>query len=301
MEKRKTESKEVRPAATVILAREHEGELQVYLLQRNKKSGFFPGNYVFPGGVLDPEDGETGLLKDHMDLDTESLSRRLGGGLDGSKAMAYAVAVIRETFEEAGVFIAEKTGGTPEDFRDICALRDSNRLFRGWIRDRVVPQGWRLAVSRLTRWSHWITPEAMPRRFDTRFFLTFMPNGQECVPDNRETVHGVWISPKNGLEGNHRGEIPLSPPTLITLFELLEYKNFDQLKKEAPNRTWGEPRLPIFIRYGGGAVIIQPWDPHYGKDIEVDPDALKEKVLPVGEPFSRIWLHDGIWRPISEP
>ena len=45
-----------RPAATVILVREKQGSLQLYLLKRNPESSFFPGFHVFPGGVVDAED-----------------------------------------------------------------------------------------------------------------------------------------------------------------------------------------------------------------------------------------------------
>ena len=299
MENENRKSNGPRPAATVVIAREHKNEYQIYLLQRSKGSRFFPGNYVFPGGVLDPEDWETDLWAEHMDTAPESLLSRFGGGLDEESAIAYAVAVIRETFEEAGVFLAQKKNQAPKDLEGLCSLRESGELPRGWIRERVVSEGWVLAFSQLARWSHWITPEGMPRRFDTRFFLAFMPDGQACIPDDRETVQGLWVTPKKGLEGNLEGSIPLSPPTLITLNELLDYGTFVDLKREAQGRPWGDPRQPIFLKFRKGAVIIEPWDPMHGQDIEIDPGGLKDKVVPLGEPFSRIWLHKGIWRPIE--
>ncbi len=283
----------------MIVAREHDNEFQIYLLQRSKGSGFFPGSYVFPGGVLDPEDWETELWKKYTDIDPETLSTRFGGGLDAKSAIAYAVAVIRETFEEAGVFLAQKRNQTPEDLEDVCRLRESGELPREWIRKRIVSEEWILGFSQLARWSHWITPEAMPRRFDTRFFLAFMPDGQGCVPDHRETVQGLWVTPKKGLEGNLDGNIPLSPPTLITLHELLDYGTFEELKRASQERPWGEARQPIFIKLPKGAVIIEPWDPMYGQDIEIDYEGLKDKVVSPGETFSRIWLHEGIWYPIG--
>ena len=47
----------VKPSATVILTR-HAPELEVYLVERSRRTRFFPGYHAFPGGVLDPEDGE---------------------------------------------------------------------------------------------------------------------------------------------------------------------------------------------------------------------------------------------------
>jgi hypothetical protein len=54
------------------------------------------------------------------------------------------------------------------------------------------------------------------------------------------------------------------------------------------------------IRIEKGAVIIEPWDPMiHEKDVEFDIPTLKNLVLPVGEPFSLLWLYEGIWRPVA--
>jgi 8-oxo-dGTP pyrophosphatase MutT (NUDIX family) len=97
------------PAATVILARQHKTELQVYLLKRHAKSGFMAGHYVFPGGILDPEDWNAAVWQRHVDLNIGDLASRLGGeDLTANEKLAYGVAAIRETLEEAGVFLARR-------------------------------------------------------------------------------------------------------------------------------------------------------------------------------------------------
>jgi hypothetical protein len=163
-----------------------------------------------------------------------------------------------------------------------------------------VSGAWYLQLSRLAPWAHWITPEAFKPRFDTRFFLAFVPPDQECSPDGRETTHGTWVTPAQALASNLRGETPLSPPTLVTLQELLQYKTLTELQDEVRQRRWGGPRLPRVFRQEKGAVIVEPWDPMIHKeDVEFDPATLKSLVLPVGEPFSRLWLCEGIWRPVA--
>jgi hypothetical protein len=140
----------------------------------------------------------------------------------------------------------------------------------------------------------------MKRRYDTRFFMATMPTEQVCRPDGRETTHGFWISPEKGLAGNLTGKIPLSPPTLITLHELLQYASLQDLAKETEGRLWGEALLPRMIPLDKGAVIVEPWDPLYSHtNIEIDPVGLRKAVLPIGQPFSRIWHHQGIWRPVA--
>lgn len=300
MKKDSTRPKEPRRASTVILIREEGGVLQVFLLERSGGSGSFPGNYVFPGGTVDPGDGNSELWKAHVDIDPKEVSRRLGGGLSEEEVFAFGVAAIRETFEEAGVLLAYRSEQTKGDLERVCERRMSTTgLHKDWAQELVVSEGWTLAFTMLARWAHWITPELMPYRFDTRFFMAFMPQGQECVPDTRETTQGIWISPENGLAGNLRGEIPLSPPALITLQELLHYSDIKDLKKEAQSRSWGEARLPRLIPLPEGSVILQPWDPMRHLEFEIDPNTLSESVLPVGAPFSRVWYHEGVWKPIG--
>ncbi|MBI4766094.1 MAG: hypothetical protein HY787_16100 [Deltaproteobacteria bacterium] len=292
-------SKSIRPASTVVLVREQDQGLQVYLLKRSSGSGFFPGSYVFPGGALNPDEGEVDFWQQHLDLRPKDLLGVFGSGLDRAALIAFGVAAIRETFEEAGVFLARKKKESPDSFRGIGERPPTGKLDEGWLRRKVLDEGWMLSFSNLFPWSHWITPAVMPKRFDTRFFIALMPEGQECLPDDRETVHGLWVSPEKGLQENSQGRIPLSPPTLITLHELLKFGTLPSLRQEIHSRSWGDPRQPIQIIFDQGVVIVQPWDPYYGNPVKIDPEGLKEKIIPVGESFSRLWLDQGIWRPVG--
>jgi len=288
-----------RPASTVILAREREGELQIYLLKRSAKSRFFPGTYVFPGGAVEPEDHMNGSWEAHVDMDREGISERFGSGLSVDEAVAYGVSAIRETFEEAGVFLGKGKEQDRADLARLCDRRLAGDLHKGWFRAWVVSGGWTLAFSSLAPWAHWITPELMRKHFDTRFFVAYMPADQTCSPDEKETTQGIWISPEGALIGNLQGEIALSPPTVVTIHELLSYKSLRELKDEVGNRSWGETRFPRLVPLSKGAMLLQPWDPMRHEDAEINPDGLEKAILPVGAPFSRLWLHEGIWKPVA--
>ncbi len=292
-------AKGIRPASTVILLREHEEELQVYLLRRSAGSGFFPGSYVFPGGALDGDDLNAESWKPYLDLSIEDLLKTFGPGLKWEEIIAYGVAAIRETFEEAGVLLAGLGNNFEDSLRKACALRSRGRLKECWLQNRVLSEGWRLSFSNLYPWSHWITPEGMPKRFDTRFFVALMPEDQECIPDDQETIHGLWINPQKGLKGNGEREIPLSPPTLVTLHQMSAFKTLKGLSQKIQSASWGDPCLPIMKKLDKEIILLEPWDPQYGQEIEMDPEGLKSGCLPVGEPFSRLWLDQGIWRPIK--
>jgi hypothetical protein len=142
----------------------------------------------------------------------------------------------------------------------------------------------------------------MPRRFDTRFFVAAAPAGQQCRPDGHETTEGCWISPRRALEENLAGRIPLSPPTLVTLQELLAYPDLETLERALETRDWGAAVFPRLVPLGkeNGAVLLEPWDPLYDQEQPgIDPAALPAALLPAGEKFSRLWNGDGIWRPVK--
>lgn len=299
MKKQDVPPKNITPAATVILTRTHADELQIYLLKRSHKSGFMAGNFVFPGGTVDSEDRRFNVWKTHVDMDLNDISSKLGGDIPDAEALAYGITAIRETLEEAGVFFAHRRNEINGDLERVCNMRLVEKLEKGWFIHLVAKEHWCLTVSALSRWSRWITPELMQRRFDTRFFLASIPSGQICRPDSRETTLGLWISPEQGLAGNLDGKIPLSPPTLITLHELLKYSNMSDLITEANQRTWGDSLLPRLVPFDKGAVIVEPWDPMYRqKEIKINYDQLPMSLLPVGKPFSRIWYDEGIWKPV---
>lgn len=286
-----------RPASTVILVRQHGEELQVYLLKRSPKSGFFPGDYVFPGGTVASQDRDPELWRARADVPAAELAKRYGTTLNEEGILPYYVSAIRETFEEAGVFLGFVEEPAGHWFEGACSRRTSDGLHKEWLRDAIINGSCVLGFSMLVPWAHWITPEAMPKRFDTRFFAAFMPPEQTCSPDRRETVHGIWTSPEDALAANLKGETPLSPPTLVTLHQLLRHRRAEDLKAALKGRSWGDPMLPRLLRLSKGAMIVEPWDPMYDCEFEVGED-LESAVLPLGEPFSRIWFHKGLWRPV---
>ena len=139
----------------------------------------------------------------------------------------------------------------------------------------------------------------MKYHFDTLYFVAIMPQGQSCLPDRRETEEGIWMSPKDALEANLKGAIPLSPPTIVTMHELLDYPDAGSLKRKWEARPWGDTRLPRMIQSKGGPVILEPWDPQYDDMNEnMDTIAFGSLVLSSDEPFSRLYLHNGIWKPV---
>ena len=172
--------KEAKPAATVMVCRQTLDCIELLMLKRSRKTGFFPSAWVFPGGSVDEDD-----------LKASSVGRVLG-----LERPEFAVAAVRECFEESGVWLGL---GTPQkDFRErLNARRGSLSAAPDLVAD----------LDRLAQWSWWVTPIAEPKRYDTRFFLTCLREEEstQASPDQSETVEHMWISPKEAVSGHVEG------------------------------------------------------------------------------------------------
>jgi hypothetical protein len=78
-------------------------------------------------------------------------------------------------------------------------------------------EGLVLAADRVQYFSHWITPDVAPRRFDTRFFIAAMPENQTTIAHHWETVDDEWVRPADALAAFEAGRWQMISPTLTTL------------------------------------------------------------------------------------
>ncbi len=147
----------------------------------------------------------------------------------------FWVAAARELHEEAGV-----------------ALRDGD--------------AWDLGGMRV--WAHWVTPEVEARRYDTWFFAARLPPGAVAVIDGQEASRGGWYRPADALARSERGELPVAPPTLRTLTELLPYGSVEAILA-APRHT--PPIMPKFLDVAGTLHVLLPGDPDHPSTERVDP------------------------------
>ena len=117
----------------------------------------------------------------------------------------------------------------------------------------------RLATDRLGYFAHWITPEGMPKRFDTHFFITTAPAEQQAAHDRLETSEGIWISPAEALASSERGEFPL---VFATIHQLRELAAFHSVQEALESTTMQHvaTRMPILEQRAGGARVYLPGD-----------------------------------------
>jgi 8-oxo-dGTP pyrophosphatase MutT (NUDIX family) len=292
-------------AATTILLRNKEPQgFEVFLLKRHEKSSFMGGNYVYPGGRVDREDGSLEICSFSKGITLEEARNIFGGATSPEESFAHWIAGIRELFEEAGVLLAYDPKGKllqlkdREDRERFFHYRESLQKDKTSICKMARKENLLFALDELHYYAHWITPEARSERFDTRFFLARYPSGQEASHDQKETTAGAWITPQKALEENLKGEVVLSPPTLKTLEDLSRFKTIEEIFASLRNREIRHI-LPVLTKISSGPLIIFPWDPEY--------EIFHKGEIPVhldhgqpsqpGDNTTRLLMKEGRWFP----
>ena len=211
-----------REAATVVLLRDAAEGMEVFMVKRHGLSDVLGGAYVFPGGKLDPGDADAELLA-RLHAPLARLQTALGEPeLDAAAAAGFFVAACRETFEEAGILLAE---GASARHVEAAQARAREGLGFGEI---VAQLGLRLGWSNIVPWSRWITPRVpalLNKRFDARFFLAAVPNDQQAMHDNHEATESFWLRPRVVLERYWAGEINLAPAQIMSMAALARFEH----------------------------------------------------------------------------
>jgi 8-oxo-dGTP pyrophosphatase MutT (NUDIX family) len=237
-----------RPASTVILARPADGGYEVFMVRRLARAAAFADVYVFPGGSLGEADGGSHPVDDGFSGEDAISILTLRGGrppADASVALGFFRAALRELFEEAGVLLARDASRQMVQIGEADAARwdalrhevQADRLdFIAMVRREQLTLDYR----ELAYFSHWITPVSEPRRYDTRFFVARMPDGQSAAHCQVETTESAWVAPREALTLAAAGQLPVIFPTRMHLELLAEHPTLDDVLEFArtkPIRT----------------------------------------------------------------
>ena len=238
-----------RDAATVVLLRDGDDGVEAYLMRRQRSMSFAAGMYVFPGGGVDPRDSDTDVA--WAGPDPTTWAERLGCSTELARTLVCAA--VRETYEEAGVLLAgpdaqtvvgDTSGADWEE--DRRALEAHSLAFSDFLRRRSLV----LRTDLLGAWTHWITPDFEPKRFDTRFFVAVMPQGQRVGALTGEADHASWMPLRTALASVDAGEMAMLPPTEVTCLELATLPSADAVL-EAARRRRIVPVQPRLVEVDG--------------------------------------------------
>jgi 8-oxo-dGTP pyrophosphatase MutT (NUDIX family) len=267
-----TEAAKARPASTILLLRDSagpngkgaddkaRGEIEVFMMVRHYEIDFNSGALVFPGGSVDAGDHE---IAKKSELHTG------GEGLDAA-ALGFRIAAIRETFEESGILLARPQGSddlvsAPRAAGISAAYRaapDSEKIFYKILTDNKML----LTLDELVPYAHWITPEGMPKRFDTWFFLAAAPPQQVGAHDGKESTDSIWISPREALAGGESGRFKLPFPTTRNLIKLGKHRTVKSALDEARGSRVVTV-MPVMTRLNGGRQLRIPADAGYDGEL----------------------------------
>lgn len=210
------ESVPAKDSATIAVVRNGEAGLEAFLMRRQASMAFAPGMYVFPGGSVD---GADSAPLPWVGPDASYFASRFNCTVETAHALVVAAA--RETFEETGVLLAGRDEGSVVGdttvYHDARAALENHELsFAEFLTDHQLL----LRADLLGAWAHWITPMFEPRRFDTRFFVALLPEGQRIDSVSGEADTSAWVPLSDVLQLVERGEAAMMPPTEVTCGEL---------------------------------------------------------------------------------
>jgi len=236
---------------------------------RPVEAEFAPRAQVFPGGRIDEADADPGWQA-LTDIDPDQAARIAEDG-DGEglpPALAFRVGAIREVFEETTVLLGTDAGELPH--RGWAAeararVHSDAESFAATVR----AGGLRLHPGAMAYFARWVTPEELPKRYDTRFYAAAMPTGQEAVAAVGEVESLEWITPAAALERADTNEAYTLPPTRAALTSLAEFPDVAGALVGLPAGRDLTPILPRIVSGVGPSPeirVVLPGEPGYELD-----------------------------------
>jgi 8-oxo-dGTP pyrophosphatase MutT (NUDIX family) len=165
-------------AATLIIVRRDKDAIRVLMGQRHAKMAFQPNKFVFPGGRIDPCDQRIAVGGNLR----PGIAAKVEAGISPTRARGLALAAIRETFEETGVLVGEKSQSVP---------RTRAPAWQRYFAHGIVPK-----LDQFTLVARAITPPGRTRRFDARFFLVDATAiaGEVGASHEEELLKPSWLT-----------------------------------------------------------------------------------------------------------
>jgi glyoxylase-like metal-dependent hydrolase (beta-lactamase superfamily II)/8-oxo-dGTP pyrophosphatase MutT (NUDIX family) len=220
-----------RDAAAMILLRDPD-DPKVFWVKRAKTLAFMANYHAFPGGQRDAADAEVPILNAENDPDA-----------------VMRVAAVREIFEETGVLIAHGVEKLSAERR--AAIRQDLHSNQTSFRELLEREGLMLDASLLVEAPRWVTPATSLRRYNTRFFAAWLPEGQETEIIPGELEEGEWLRPREALQRWIDGDCIIVTPIFCALQALAEgAHDFAERMHTAPQSERDHYEQRVEFRYG---------------------------------------------------
>ncbi|MEO1281029.1 MAG: NUDIX hydrolase, partial [Pseudomonadota bacterium] len=184
-------------AATLIIIDTASSIPRILMGRRRPDLTFMPNKYVFPGGRCEKSDRTPPAATELHEADQKKLLVDMKGAPSLARARALAMAAIRETYEETGVLVGERSTSVgapvispPEQTSQVTAIATDGSgnpaPWSAYYGYGVLPK-----LDTLRFFARAITPPGRPRRFDTRFFFTTTDGIADQVPPPDEELQDI--------------------------------------------------------------------------------------------------------------
>ena len=182
------------------------------MLRRNLNSDFVGGAYVFPGGAVDADDRHADLepvCEGRTDAEASQPARHRRAAAWPSGSPPSASASRRPACCSPTTVDGDRSTSTTPTVAERFGRTTARPVDTGERRlvEVCADEGLRLAVDGMHYFSHWITPEGAPRRYDTRFFVAAAPAEQTPLHDDREVDRQRVDPPADALARHDAGEL----------------------------------------------------------------------------------------------
>lgn len=233
-----TEIGKPKQAATVILLRHADAKgFEVFLTRRPDAMPFLGGMYCYPGGTVAKDDFTQRMIERSTGLTPKQAQTILGAHYSPVEAMGFWIAGVREVFEEVGVLLAAERSGAPWTLdanrlahlaKKHAALMKKSLTFVELLESEQLS----CDLGSLAHFSYWQTPPQVAMRFETRFFIAALPQGQIPLSTSYEVAHSLWLTPDRAMQLFSRGELPIIFPTFAALRTLADFETLESVLSE---------------------------------------------------------------------
>ncbi len=234
-----------RPSATICLLRDGARGLEVMMGRRSATAKFMAKAWVFPGGRVD-------------DVDLQR-SVELVVGDNEAEQLPWILAALRETVEEAGIWLTDPPRCEAVGDRDVYDVLDAaGETF----------------VAKASYFANWVTPADMPIRYDARFYATVVDGDLDPIPDGHEIDVSEWVRPADAIlrATQHKWLVPF--PTHVILERLAMAKTAVAFMEMAENESVDTVRPRIRIEEDGSLRVVMPGEPGFDELPEEGSDAV---------------------------
>lgn len=168
-----------RDAASLIIIDRNASEPRILMGRRNRAMHFMPDKFVFPGGGTEHQDGKISAANQLRPQDEAKLLAGMGRRASVQRARALAMTAIRETYEETGLLL-----GAPD-------ITSHNHPWQGFAQNKHLPD-----LSRLRYVARAVTPPGHVRRYDARFFASFLDEISSTTTDTESPAYSAYNEPE---------------------------------------------------------------------------------------------------------